>query len=231
VVERIVRLERRAKSIIDAETLEQTYQAVFALSLENAFTPDSVCFFVTPTIATTCKHSLEGEKVLGDFVWVKNRDTKRKMKVVHMDPVYDFALLEVVGNFTVPNCLTLESTPPQPGDRFVLAAYQIGIMEEMKEFQLSLGIVNCTAVKVSKHHLVYQGDTHPGDSGGALVVHEGKVIGIHLGGVNALQARLSQQLAVADRLNAAEDSIDGLIHGAAQGCVSLLAHVIIPALP
>ena len=87
-----------------------------------------------------------------------------------------------------------------------------------------------TITKVSRHHFLYQSSTYAGDSGGALTLADGNVIGMHLEGINACRERRRTATTTSDKLKQCEDSIDGLIEGTAQGCLGLLSHVIVAIL-
>lgn len=229
-------IAERTTSIIDEHTLSLVSHAVFALSLENKFEPCGVCFFISPDVAISCAHnfmdsSAECIKNKGDFVWVKNeKKMKLKMEIMEVDTSQDVAVLSRVSGGArgaVAHHLSLAEFNPTLGTQFIVATYNIGIMEELVEFKLSLGVAQGNVVKVSKNHFVYQSMTHGGDSGAALTLVGGNVIGMHLSGVNEARERLRKKEASADeRIRAVEDSIDGLIQGTSHGCIGLLSHVI-----
>jgi hypothetical protein len=122
-------------------------------------------------------------------------------------------------------CQSLPADVPG-GTTLALCAFQTAVQEHAPEFGCRMGVMPATAVRVSPHgrHLLYACTTYAGDSGGALLMHDGQLVGIHLDFVNALREHLSRQGSVAERLTDAEESLDALMTGAGQGtCVALLA--------
>lgn len=223
-------ISQRVGSILDDDTRKKILSSVFALSLSDKFSPIGVCFFIHPTIAVTCHHTVD-TKQLNDFVWAKNEaKEKLKLKIIDVNPKHDFAFLSIVGQKKAPSTLTLLPSVPAIGSQFVVASYQIGIMEELKEFKLSVGVAQGIVQKVSKNHFVYQSSTFAGDSGGALTLIGGNVIGMHLEGVNQARERISHVTGVNDRLDETELSIDSLVRGTAQGALALSAHVLLARL-
>ena len=67
-----------------------------------------------------------------------------------------------------------------------LAAYQIGIQERLDEYEMGvpLGITSGTIVRRGNRHVVHSCASFKGDSGGAIVISNGKVIGLHMAAVN-----------------------------------------------
>ena len=112
------------------------------------------------------------------------------------------------------------------GTTLALCAFQTAIQEHAPEFGCRMGVMPATAVRVSPHerHLLYACTTYAGDSGGALLMHDGQLVGIHLEFVNALRENLARKVDVTERLTDVEESLDELMAGAGQGtCVALLA--------
>ena len=78
-------------------------------------------------------------------------------------------------------------------------------------------------VSAAQHHLAYSCTTWGGDSGGALLLHDGQLVGIHLALVNALHETIDRKVAVEDGLDSVEESLNELLRGVSNGCVALLA--------
>jgi len=109
----------------------------------------------------------------------------------------------------------------------VLASFRIGIDEYQPMFQKELGFcpVNCITLSHSRRHLFYSCPTFAGDSGSALIIEDGCLVGIHLETINALREHIERQKVIKDRLSDVEESLDNLLAaGLAQGCSALLAH-------
>ncbi len=77
-----------------------------------------------------------------------------------------------------------------------------------------------------EHHLFYACPAFRGDSGAALLLNKGRLVGLHVEVVNALRERLDRQKVV-DKLTEVEESLDAVISGLGlrQGCVAVLAKV------
>ena len=90
---------------------------------------------------------------------------------------------------------------------------------------LNLSLPQVKPQILSRHgnHLVYTSPyAAPGDSGGALLLEDGRVVGIHVEGINNLKERFRRKKEVEDRLTAVEMSIDAAIASISQGSVALL---------
>ena len=74
-----------------------------------------------------------------------------------------------------------------------------------------------------KNHATYTAPTWSGDSGAALVMKNGKVVGIHVEGVNAAKELIAQKESVDERLTDVELSLASLVKNTAAGAVALLA--------
>ena len=83
------------------------------------------------------------------------------------------------------------------------------------------------SIKVSPHdhHLFYSCPTFRGDSGAALLLKDGQLVGLHTEVVNSLRER-SDRERVVDGLSEVEESLDAVVSGGlGQGCVAVLASV------
>lgn len=194
--------------------------------MENNSVPVGVAFFVTPNIAITCGHNLRNKNIR-DVVYLQDgKGLILQLQVDYIDIDLDFSLLKFNGvrakHFTM-----IDSTPTL-GTQFIVAGYNLGISEELvvDAFTLDVGIMQGTVVKVSRNHFLYQSMTFGGDSGSALTLVGGNVIGIHLAGINEARERIDRLSTIKERLNEVEHSVDSLIKGTAQGCLGLLAGVI-----
>ena len=74
-----------------------------------------------------------------------------------------------------------------------------------------------------KKHATYSAPTWSGDSGAALVMKNGKVVGFHVEGVNAAKELIAQKESLAERLTEVELSLVSLVKNTAAGAVALLA--------
>jgi hypothetical protein len=114
----------------------------------------------------------------------------------------------------------------------VLASFRIGIDAYQPMFQKELGFcpVNCITLSHSRRHLFYSCPTFAGDSGAALVIEDGCLVGIHIETINALREQIDRKKLIKDRLSSVEESLDNILAaGLAQGCSALLAHQFVHA--
>jgi hypothetical protein len=67
--------------------------------------------------------------------------------------------------------------------------------------------------------------TYAGDSGAALIMKDGCLVGIHQETINALREEMERKKVIKDRLTDVEESLDNIARsGLAQGCSGLLVH-------
>lgn len=91
----------------------------------------------------------------------------------------DYCILKTVpGEAPLPNFLEISRVPLQPGKNCILAAFQIGIQQDMKDLDpdLSVGVFKGEISKLYPRHFVYQCPSFAGDSGGAVVLRDGKLL-------------------------------------------------------
>ena len=69
---------------------------------------------------------------------------------------------------------------------------------------------------------MYECGCAPGDSGAALILSSGRVIGMHTEGVNHMRERKRQAETTEERLTSVEQSLDTAIESVAQGAIALL---------
>ena len=87
--------------------------------------------------------------------------------------------------------------------QLALCTFSVGIAEDLDDDELAenfahcIGVMPASGVKLSKHNhfLVYTSTMWAGDSGGALVIHDGKLVGLHLDGVNHLKELMEHESA------------------------------------
>ena len=82
-----------------------------------------------------------------------------------------------------------------------------------------------TAMRISRrgHHMVYECNSWPGDSGDSLALYDGEVVGIHLDGVNSIKEIMERKHTFQERMTEVEESLESGARSVAQGAVALLA--------
>ena len=147
--------------------------------------------------------------------------------VVHArEPEMDYALLQCDTDHAY---LPVYHEPPEQllGADHVLAGYRIGIEEYTPMSSRRLGFTEADTITLSNHnHISFRCSTFAGDSGSALILKDGCLVGIHQEAINALRKRLQHAKLVKTRLRESERSIDAFVNGGvAQGYYALLASV------
>jgi hypothetical protein len=202
--------------VVESNVQTSLENSVFLL-YENGV-PIGTCFFVSPKILLTANHNLEiGQSEIECLI-----DGKQStLKVLYRDLNYDFAVL--LSSIPHQHHLTISKDSVLPGSKAVFVSYNVGINEDLDaSFNGSFSVTSAIIVKKSPHHVVYQGFGFAGDSGSALTLIDGKVIAIHLEGINQAKERLRGKNDFDNRLNAVEESVDGLTKNLAQGSIGLL---------
>lgn len=184
--------------------------------------------FFSKSKAVTADHNLNASQVVGTQVVVQIPELHEQltMAVSTRDTEMDYAILQ---SSTDHAYLPVYGDPPEQllGADLVLAGYRIGIEEYAPMFSRRLGFTKADTITLSNHnnHLFFRCTTFA-DSGAALILMDGCLVGIHQEAVNALRERLQHAKLIKDRLSEVELSIDAVVSGGvAQGCCALLSSV------
>ncbi|KAL0052530.1 hypothetical protein WJX82_003467 [Trebouxia sp. C0006] len=185
--------------------------------------------FFSKSKAVTADHNLTASQVVGTKVVMQIPELHEEltMTVSARDTEMDYAILQ---SSTDHAYLPVYDDPPEQlvGADLVLAGYCIGIEEYAPMFSRRLGFTKADTITLSNHnnHLFFRCTTFAGDSGAALILMDGCLVGIHQEAVNALRERLQHAKLVKDMLSEVELSIDAVVNrGVAQGCCALLSSV------
>jgi hypothetical protein len=234
--EEIAVLRSRSNRLLSLDALESARRSVFMLSLESSGAqPVGVGVFYQRGQAVTAAHNLQHAAPRAQFVYgafgkrAGGTDVPPlfRLRVVSRDDELDVAVLVCDNAYVHPHFLTPFQGSPDKlvGETMALCAFQLALREDLPDFDACLGVMPACAIKVSamSRHVAYSCTTWSGDSGGALLMHDGQLVGIHLALVNALHETLDRKLDVDERLDSVEASLDELIRGVSNGCIALLA--------
>lgn len=211
--------------------------SVFYL-LDDNNTGVGVGVFFSETRAVTADHNLLDRHSIGSGVEaiIPAHREQLRLTVRARFPDDGFAILESARSHAF---IPPYEEPPQvveeeevEGEDLVLTGYRIGLEGNAPHFSSRLGFTKASSIAFSAHrrHLFYQCPTYAMDSGAALLLKDGRLIGIHQEAVNALRERLAREKTIKGCLTAAEESIDQIVSGGlAQGGCALLSHVFINA--
>ena len=168
-----------------------------------------------------------GDKV--ECIHGKPSANKRyNLQVVKLDEHLDYCILEIIGDHTFTEWLETDVSPNLKLTTPVfLASYQIGIQKQLDDYNMgvSLGIANGIILRRSNRHMVHSCAAFKGDSGGAIVISNGKVIGLHVASVTEAQHMLDVTLV---DFGSVADSINQLCDAQSSGSVALLVSAIEP---
>ncbi|CAK4170815.1 unnamed protein product [Aphanomyces euteiches] len=187
------------------ETRDSVANAVFKIVDENEdeeYEDIGMGVFFSPTLAVTCDHNLASKHTIGSMVTLAMRnEVMDAVEVVARNSTLDFAILKASEpkSFIAP----WNGSPNSLESRYdlVLASFRIGIDEYQAPYKGKL------------------------DSGAALIVKDGFLIGIHLETINALREEIERKKVIKDRLNDVEESLDMIVRsGLAQWWSALLVH-------
>ncbi|RLN81499.1 hypothetical protein BBJ28_00011958 [Nothophytophthora sp. Chile5] len=228
----IVQVPQRTASepsyFILPETREKVAKAVFVLVDEDDdHAGVGIGVFFSPTLAVTCDHNLTQQHTVGSSAPLALKEELADVEVVARNSELDFAILKSSRPraFIAP----WSGSPDDLESRceLVLASFRLGIDEYQAPYKGKLGFAPAACIAVSSHrrHIMYSCPTYAGDSGAALLVKDGCLVGIHQETINALREDLDRKKVIEDRLNDVEESPDNIVRsGLAQGCSGLLVH-------
>jgi hypothetical protein len=211
---------------ISLHVQEQVETAVFVILDEDEdHTGVGMGAFFSPTLAVTCDHNLTEEHTVGSVVSLALKDEVANVVVAARNSELDFAILKSSSprSFIPP----WNGNPDHlKGRRLVLASFRLGIAEyDVTNDQLGFAPAFGVCVSRHKRHIAYNCETYAGDSGAALLIKDGFLVGIHLATANALREELDRKKVIKDRLTDVEESLDNIARsGLAQGCSGLLVH-------
>lgn len=232
-------LSSRIGRVLSEDAFLLAQRCVFALSSASRGEPAGVGVLCgSAGSAVTACRNLRGA-VTGSLVYGKvfpsagenSAPVQLTLKIVHFNPELDYAILHVVKPRAYPHFLPCYTGPlggVTGGAALALCAFPWAIQEDLldEQFSSGLGVMSANGVRLSPHarHLLYSCITYAGDSGGALLLQDGELVGVHLDFANALREALARRASVDVRLSGVEGSLAALVAGAGQGtCVALLA--------
>ena len=159
----------------------------------------------------------------------------RRLRIASYDTRLDYCILSTIkGEADLPEFLEVSLEPLTPGRQCILAAFQIGIQQDLEHLDpsLSVGVFRGEIAKLYSRHFVYQCPSFAGDSGGAVVLKDGKVIGIHQETVIQARERIQHagDLDADACLDSVEASLDDLIRSLSSGSIGLqLSAIMLPS--
>ena len=191
--------------------------------------PIGAGFAVSETVVFSVEHNFfepaVGKEITCHF-GKPNQHIIRRLVISKADSRLDYCVLHTVaGESPLPAFLEVSLSPLKPGKQCILAAFQIGIQNDLKDLDpdLSIGVFRGEISKLYPRHFVYQCPSFACDSGGAVVLKDGRVIGIHQETVNQARERIQHGVALDMnlRLESIEASIDELTRSLSSGSIGL----------
>ena len=190
--------------------------------------PIGAGFAISSTRVYSVAHNFTGPVVGTEVIChfgKPNQHIIRRVSISSVDIRLDYCTLDIVeGEQNLPDHLEISTDPLEPGKNCILAAFQIGIQQDLKDLDpdLSIGVFKGEIAKLYPRHFVYQCPSFAGDSGGAIVLRDGRAVGIHQETVIQARERIKQaDLDVDARLESVEASVDELIRSLSSGSIGL----------
>ena len=205
--------------------------------------PIGTGFFVSPRVAISAAHSFTESVMVGTirtgYFGKPHVGKTCQLKVDLIDRENDFIIFAIQGK-DAPQHLEPAPVRLDPGGECILVAYQLGIHDELKELgkEPSVGVFPGAITKAHERHFVYNAPSFAGDSGGAIILREGQVIGMHIMTVNqALELQRLKSLDedkattsdIVQHVDSVEKSIDSLIKSLSSGALGLSISSIMAA--
>ena len=231
LVARFAAAPSRGVRLLSVEALQLARRCVFTVALSRRGAAVGVGVFFKPGGAVTANHNFPDTARVGQVVYGVVHDvsaggqTYLELRITQRNAALDCAFLSCpeYSNDHLPPFTGELSTLQSMG--MVVCTFKLAVEEDLPEFVRSMAVMPAFGVDVGKHgrHLVYTSTTWAGDSGSALLLHDGELVGIHLAVVNSVRESLRMKTDFEERLDDLESSVNDLIRGVAQGCIALLA--------
>ncbi|CAL8472228.1 g11770 [Coccomyxa elongata] len=219
------RLEDRATYPLISPTARDKVEAASCVLLDDD-KPIGVAFFIAERVCLTCNHNLvdfeEGQQVTARqpsggeqfLLTVSQRNTDLDYATLRSEQQHDF--------------VTCYRGAPAKlvGNQIALCAFQISLEQELGEdYPLALSVMRGTVMRISRrgHHMVYECNSWPGDSGASLALYDGEVVGMHQEGVNSIKEIVERKRTFQERISDVEESLESAARSVAQGAIALLA--------
>jgi hypothetical protein len=214
--------------LLSKETVQLAQRSLFSLSLSSRGVAVGVGVFYKAGCAVTANHILPASLAVGQPVYGvvhgSSADEEKCLKlcITQRDAALDYALL---------SCPEYDQfyVPPFTGEKvsllMALCTFKLAVEDYLPEFGRGLAVMPAFGVGLGKHgrHIVYTSITWAGDSGSALLLHGGELVGIHLEVVNVAREALRQNTDFGVRLDDVESSVGDLIASVAEGYIALLS--------
>ena len=151
---------------------------------------------------------------ISDFVSLAETGMKSQVILAKHKRELGLAILEAAKDHSF--IASTDSSNLRGTDNLVLASFQIGIAEYALTFERRLGFCPASDVTISPHgqHLLYICTAFAGDSGAALLLKDGELVGLHMDFANAARERLERmKIELKGGLGEVEESIDAIVSG------------------
>lgn len=99
-----------------------------------------------------------------------------------------------------------------------------------RSLDIDFGVCEAVVLKFARHHLLFKNQVFGGESGTALALHDGLVIGLHQAGLNEAKERQRKKTDGDDPLTEAESSVASVVKWFTQGHVGVLSSTLLSIL-
>jgi len=218
-------LQRRAHYVILPEELQLVTDATFLILDPTQTYPIGNGFFISGNRAVTALHNLGG-LALRALCTIRYQGTDRQIRLIQARRALDVAFLEPVGWVTQSYLRVALNRPLEKGVRITLIHFPIALSEQQVDLPLEVAATPGSLVNSTRYHIYYESvNAGRGSCGGAIVLKDLQVVGLHLEAVNEAQNRQLQAAGLDDTASA----LDSVVASFAEGFVGVnLCGFLIP---
>lgn len=192
-------------------------------------------FFYLPGKAVTADHNLPASHRKGSELTIRTVEKSLQMEIGTCSKKYDYALLHcsVDRHSDHLNVRRLRGNLMAEliGAPLTLFVFQTGMQNELVHFRqgthLKIGLMPAYGRKLSdkRLHLLYDMRSWAGDSGTAVVLFEGEVVGMHVEVADVLMEQLGRDQLSDHQMQDVAESLAAAAANTPQSGVALLCHV------
>lgn len=240
-VEAMRRVQRSVFMINDTSSVAQTGYAkvVDSRSRNNSASGagldrgkySGIGVFVSPTRAITADQNL-GDAAVGSKldIYIIEQGIKKQMSVLVRNSRLNYAVLGYDCQHSDYLQLYDGDVAPLVGESMGLWAYHLGILEaeELPKFEGNVAVMQADVQKVSNgnHYLIYRTDAWPGETGAAIIMHCGKLVGLHMASVRSFLERCDHHQEGCPESMVEDISLEQAARSAGSGFIALLANAL-----
>jgi len=225
-------LESELPSILPRGVLDRLEDSVFFLTDDGNSTgkPIGVGFCIgNRQRAITAHHNFISPRVnskVQGFFGAPRLGQYLDMVITYESAPLDLVILRIEHSSFSNRSLQVSNLIPTMRTICVLVAFQISPYKQSIsdiETRYEVSVIRGFVERCHSYHFTYDTSCFSGETGGAVIILDGLVIGMHVETVNQARERLLRALTVKGRLDDVEQSVDSLVKRSASGCIAIKA--------